>query len=185
GGRREKAPREGTRVPGETEAAGGRMAEETRQKNEAARLAEEEARKALAFAQAKAEGDKTIRHLLYDANVKLAARAWDGARLVEARQLLAQQDEALRGWEWDSLHSLATRPSLVELRHARAVNAVAFGPDGRRLATAGDDGALRVFDAATGKELFATPPSKARALAVVFSKNHLLAAAWADGKVRL
>src|SRR5262249_42051636 len=50
---------------------------------------------------------------------------------------------------------LRQSPRLVQLwSHPRAVNAVAFSPDGRLALAAGDDGAARVRDVITGKPIF-------------------------------
>jgi len=45
-------------------------------------------------------------------------------------------------------------PNAVQtLRHQKTVNAVAFSPDGSRLATASDDGTARIWDHTSGQEL--------------------------------
>jgi len=66
----------------------------------------------------------------------------------------------------------------------RAAAAMAFSPDGSRLATAGD--AVRVWKASDGTEVSPLPDSAARARAVAFDQaGEHLAAAGTDGVVRV
>jgi hypothetical protein len=60
------------------------------------------------------------------------------------------------------------------------VNAVAFSPDGKRLASGGNDGTLRLWDAASGRELRRIEGHGGRLLSVAFSRNGTLAAAGAS-----
>jgi WD40 repeat protein/tRNA A-37 threonylcarbamoyl transferase component Bud32 len=65
------------------------------------------------------------------------------------------------------------------LQHRKAVLAVAFSPDGRRVAIGGEDGALHLWDVASGRKLTwdiswqAMPPRvhRGRVLSVVFSPD--------------
>lgn len=53
-------------------------------------------------------------------------------------------------------------------KHGKGVNSVAFSPDGKRLASVGSDGMIRVWDVATGRELQALPEKPAKPLGVCF-----------------
>ncbi|MBP3954164.1 sigma-70 family RNA polymerase sigma factor [Gemmata sp. G18] len=60
---------------------------------------------------------------------------------------------------------------LPTLTGAGSLHALAFSPNGRLLAAAAEDGSLRVWDLASGKELRAYRGHKGRALAVLFSPD--------------
>ena len=86
---------------------------------------------------------------------------------------------------------LASHALLTFQAHNAPIWSVAFSPDGRRLATASQDGTAIIWDAATGKELLAlqvfssSTALKGSANSVVFSPNgKLLATASDDNQVR-
>jgi WD40 repeat protein/serine/threonine protein kinase len=68
-----------------------------------------------------------------------------------AAALRALQDcpEDLRGWEWHYLMRLSRIEPLV-LQAKNEVIGVAFSPDGERLASAGGDGAIKIWNSRTG-----------------------------------
>jgi WD40 repeat protein/serine/threonine protein kinase len=97
---------------------------------------------------------------LYIADMRLAQRAWDDNRIGRLRELLEGQrpertdGEDLRGFEWYYWWRLCHTELLILKGHTGRVEGVAFSPDGRRLATASWDNTTRVWDTATGQELF-------------------------------
>lgn len=70
--------------------------------------------------------------------------------------------------------------------HTRPVCAVAFSPDGKRLATGSKDGSIRLWDAATGQMLWAKQLHSEEVNGVVFSPDgRTLASAGDDRTIRL
>jgi DNA-binding beta-propeller fold protein YncE len=65
------------------------------------------------------------------------------------------------------------------------VDGVAFSPDGRRLASPGDDNTVRVWDAATGQELLTLKGHRGKVDGVAFSPDGRWLASWGDATVRV
>src|SRR5262245_661885 len=134
---------------------------------EQARKAEEEQRLAaetnLALAneqRTRAEqGELASRQLVYASQMKLAQVAWDENRLGQMTELLERQrpqpgQADLRGFEWHYLWRLSNREVMRFEGHKLTVRAVAFAPDGKHLASGSIDGSIKLWDVATGQELF-------------------------------
>jgi eukaryotic-like serine/threonine-protein kinase len=102
-----------------------------------------------------------------------------------ALELLAQCPEDLRGWEWHYLMRLCRVEPLV-IRDETAVNGVAFSPDGERLASAGGDGTIKVWNSRTGEVVQTLPAHADAVVGVAFHPdgNHL-ASTGADRKVKV
>jgi WD40 repeat protein len=122
---------------------------------------------------------------LYLNRVLLAHSEWRADNVRRARQLLDDCPEDLRNWEW---HYLRRLPSdLLTFRgHTGEVYCVAFSPDGRRLASGGGGGTVKVWDAATGQEVFSPRGHAGPVQCVAFSPDGTrLASGGRDQTVRV
>ncbi len=100
------------------------------------------------------------RHLAYAAKLTLAARDWQDANVAEVRRQLDEtrpppRKTDLRGFEWHYLDRLTRSQGQTLIGHekATAIWSVAYSPDGRRLASAGDDRTIKVWDTSTGQAI--------------------------------
>jgi WD40 repeat protein len=57
------------------------------------------------------------------------------------------------------------------ISHAGSIDKAAFSPDGSRLASAGDDGTIKVWDVATGRLIHTLEGHRGHVAAVAFSRN--------------
>ena len=102
---------------------------------------------------AKADLEQTLereRRDSYFHRITLAHRELSVDNLGRALQLLDECPEDLREWEWYYLMRLCRVEPLI-LRDKTEVNSVAFSPDGERLASAGGDGTVKIWNSRTGK----------------------------------
>jgi eukaryotic-like serine/threonine-protein kinase len=108
---------------------------------------------------AKDDLEKGLERERRDANshrITLAHRELSLDNLDSAVKLLDDCPKDLREWEWHYLKRLC-RVEPVILRDKTEVNSLAFSPDGERLASAGGDGAVKVWNSKTGKVIQTIP----------------------------
>jgi dipeptidyl aminopeptidase/acylaminoacyl peptidase len=108
---------------------------------------------------------------LYVSDMSLAQHSWDDGDLGGTLNSLeahlphtGEQDR--RGFEWFYFWNLCKGEQRMTLRgHSQAVNAVAFSPDGKLLATGSVGSPVHIWDTATGKVIKTLPEQHVVSLA--------------------
>ena len=110
------------------------------------------------------------------ARQRLATASYDGRAKVWSLEKAPRTDGG----------RLVAREMLTLAGHADWIRAVAFSPDGSKLATASDDRTAKVWDAATGEELSTLTGHDDFVGSVAFSPDgtRLATASW-DGTARI
>jgi WD40 repeat protein/tRNA A-37 threonylcarbamoyl transferase component Bud32 len=103
--------------------------------------------------QARNERDRA-EWLVYGGQITLAHQEWKYGDGALAWHHLENCPLDLRGWEYDYLYTLFNSNQRTLRGHLDPVRCVAYSPDGTRLASAGSDQAIKVWDVATGEEAF-------------------------------
>jgi WD40 repeat protein/tRNA A-37 threonylcarbamoyl transferase component Bud32 len=130
---------------------------------------------------------------IYARQLDEAYRAWQANDLVAAEEILNRTDSGPRGWEWDHLWSLCRRKCRTLKGYTGPVWALAYSPDGKRLAAAAGDqadlrkpGEVKVWDVGTGQELLVLKGHTGAVFSVAFSPDgNRLASASQDRTVKV
>jgi WD40 repeat protein/class 3 adenylate cyclase len=112
---------------------------------------------------------ESLRRGQYARAVNLGQQLWEQGDLPRTRTVLAELrpkdgEPDVRGFEWHYLWRLAqTGPRLVLRRHRATVTSLAYSPDGKLLAGAGDDGRIVVWGYPGGTVRWEAPPEASAA----------------------
>jgi WD40 repeat protein len=138
--------------------------------------------------------EEALRHLLYVARIRQVQHALDTADLDRAERLLAFWEQPserakLRDWEWYLLKE-QTQGRFSLTGHDGRTTALAYRPDGKRLASAGGEpnkaGDVKIWDVTSGRLLHTVRGHSNSISAVAYSPDgKRLATASYEGSVKL
>ena len=136
----------------------------------------------------KADLEQTLKRERRDSyfhRISLADRELSVNDLRGALQLLGECPEDLREWEWHYLMRQC-RVEPIILRDMTEVNGLAFSPDGERLASAGGDGAVKIWNSKTDQVIQTFSAHPGFVSSVVFHPDGIhLASTGGDQQVKV
>jgi WD40 repeat protein len=134
-----------------------------------------------------ADHAESERRTAYARAIPLAYVQWLAGNAGPADRVLREADAQLRGWEWHYLRRLFRVRQLATLQgHEDGVLAVAFSPDGGRVASGDARGVVKVWDRRVLREVRTLPGHTGAVSAVAFSPDGIyLTSGGAEGAVRV
>jgi tRNA A-37 threonylcarbamoyl transferase component Bud32 len=152
--------------------------------------ADEKAEDAKREAGAARAAERLARQREYGANMLLTQTAWEQHQVDRFLQLLQGQmpregEEDRRGFEWHYWRTQFQCGHVTLKGHTDRVLAVAFSPDGKRLASGSRDHTVRVWYAQTGQTALTLTGHRSEVLSVAFSPDGKRLASAADHTVRV
>jgi WD40 repeat protein len=122
-------------------------------------------------------------HQYFD-HIARAHAGWRDGHLGSVGRLLKDCPVERRHWEWHYLKRLCHAELRTLRGHTGGIWSVAFSPDGRWLASGGNDGTARIWDVATGQEIHKLESGVRKISSLAFSPDgRRLATASEDKRV--